>query len=188
MSYSIKSYISPLKVGMFIPMKCDISLKATFSSYNWFYSVWFLSIIPNERWVLYTIAYDSWSLEATVLCSLLLAVPNGYLFLHVFTMDFQVIHKVRSCSEDNGIHWLTIPSAGILHSVYASVSHHFQVLAILCEANVEINDAVVETYTDPVLFTFTLSIWDCRFVRDFVYDNVASNRYTIFGHSDSCEL
>ncbi|XP_052182653.1 DCC family protein At1g52590, chloroplastic [Diospyros lotus] len=26
------------------------------------------------------------------------------------------------------------------------------------------------------------------FVCDFVYDNVANNRYTIFGYSDSCEL
>ncbi|XP_058005016.1 DCC family protein At1g52590, chloroplastic isoform X1 [Hevea brasiliensis] len=26
------------------------------------------------------------------------------------------------------------------------------------------------------------------FVRDFVYDNVANNRYTIFGRSESCEL
>ncbi|KAJ0008053.1 hypothetical protein Pint_30103 [Pistacia integerrima] len=27
-----------------------------------------------------------------------------------------------------------------------------------------------------------------QFVRDFVYDNIANNRYTIFGRSDSCEL
>ncbi|XP_044486215.1 DCC family protein At1g52590, chloroplastic [Mangifera indica] len=26
------------------------------------------------------------------------------------------------------------------------------------------------------------------FARDFVYDNIANNRYTIFGRSDSCEL
>ncbi|KAM7254013.1 hypothetical protein ACFE04_031695 [Oxalis oulophora] len=26
------------------------------------------------------------------------------------------------------------------------------------------------------------------FVRDFVYDNVANNRYNIFGRSDSCEI
>ncbi|KAL5575597.1 hypothetical protein UlMin_017296 [Ulmus minor] len=26
------------------------------------------------------------------------------------------------------------------------------------------------------------------FVRDFVYDNVADNRYTFFGRSDSCEI
>ncbi|XP_024021861.1 DCC family protein At1g52590, chloroplastic isoform X2 [Morus notabilis] len=26
------------------------------------------------------------------------------------------------------------------------------------------------------------------FVRDFVYDNVANNRYTFFGRSDSCEI
>ncbi|KAK7261916.1 hypothetical protein RIF29_28240 [Crotalaria pallida] len=26
------------------------------------------------------------------------------------------------------------------------------------------------------------------FVRDFVYDNVANNRYTIFGRSESCEI
>ncbi|GFY96972.1 putative thiol-disulfide oxidoreductase DCC [Actinidia rufa] len=26
------------------------------------------------------------------------------------------------------------------------------------------------------------------FIRDFAYDNVANNRYTIFGRSDSCEL
>jgi len=29
---------------------------------------------------------------------------------------------------------------------------------------------------------------DCRFVRDFVYDNVANNRYTVFGRSESCEI
>ncbi|OMP00076.1 putative thiol-disulfide oxidoreductase DCC protein [Corchorus olitorius] len=27
-----------------------------------------------------------------------------------------------------------------------------------------------------------------RFVRDFMYDNVADNRYAIFGYSDSCEI
>ncbi|KAH9715016.1 DCC family protein [Citrus sinensis] len=27
-----------------------------------------------------------------------------------------------------------------------------------------------------------------RFVRDFAYDNIANNRYNIFGRSDSCEL
>eukprot|EP00262_Sarcandra_glabra_P004896 TRINITY_DN16124_c0_g1_i1.p1 TRINITY_DN16124_c0_g1~~TRINITY_DN16124_c0_g1_i1.p1 ORF type:complete len:142 (-),score=6.86 TRINITY_DN16124_c0_g1_i1:300-725(-) len=27
-----------------------------------------------------------------------------------------------------------------------------------------------------------------RFIRDFAYDNVANNRYTIFGRSDSCEV
>ncbi|KAL9323178.1 hypothetical protein ACSQ67_011231 [Phaseolus vulgaris] len=26
------------------------------------------------------------------------------------------------------------------------------------------------------------------FIRDFVYDNVANNRYTIFGRSESCEI
>ncbi|VVB00430.1 unnamed protein product [Arabis nemorensis] len=26
------------------------------------------------------------------------------------------------------------------------------------------------------------------FVRDFVYENVANNRYTVFGRSDSCEI
>lgn len=26
------------------------------------------------------------------------------------------------------------------------------------------------------------------FMRDFVYDNVANNRYALFGRSDSCEL
>ncbi|KHG21771.1 hypothetical protein F383_04241 [Gossypium arboreum] len=26
------------------------------------------------------------------------------------------------------------------------------------------------------------------FVRDFMYDNVANNRYAIFGYSDSCEI
>lgn len=26
------------------------------------------------------------------------------------------------------------------------------------------------------------------FVRDFVYDNVANNRYTVFGRSESCEI
>ncbi|PSS17862.1 DCC family protein [Actinidia chinensis var. chinensis] len=26
------------------------------------------------------------------------------------------------------------------------------------------------------------------FIRDFAYDNVANNRYTIFGRSDSCEI
>ncbi|KAJ6989480.1 hypothetical protein NC653_022145 [Populus alba x Populus x berolinensis] len=26
------------------------------------------------------------------------------------------------------------------------------------------------------------------FLRDFVYDNVANNRYTIFGRSESCEI
>ncbi|THG13605.1 hypothetical protein TEA_001272 [Camellia sinensis var. sinensis] len=26
------------------------------------------------------------------------------------------------------------------------------------------------------------------FIRDFVYDNVANNRYTFFGRSDSCEI
>lgn len=28
----------------------------------------------------------------------------------------------------------------------------------------------------------------CSFIRDFAYDNVANNRYTIFGRSDSCEI
>lgn len=28
----------------------------------------------------------------------------------------------------------------------------------------------------------------CRFIRDFAYDNLANNRYSFFGKSDSCEI
>ncbi|KAK9282404.1 hypothetical protein L1049_005321 [Liquidambar formosana] len=35
---------------------------------------------------------------------------------------------------------------------------------------------------------FFLQFVPCKFVRDVMYDNVADNRYTIFGYSDSCEI
>jgi predicted DCC family thiol-disulfide oxidoreductase YuxK len=39
-----------------------------------------------------------------------------------------------------------------------------------------------------MLYYLSIAMDDCRFIRDFAYDNVANNRYNIFGRTESCEI
>ncbi|KAM1600963.1 DCC family protein At1g52590, chloroplastic isoform X2 [Malus sylvestris] len=55
---------------------------------------------------------------------------------------------------------------------------------IKSEAVVKIMEYIDLPFPQLAFFTQFIPL----FVRDFLYDNVANNRYTIFGRSDTCEI
>ena len=95
---------------------------------------------------------------------------------------FQVIYQVRSCTEDHGIHRFTISPISILSTVCTFVSHAFSVYSLFVH---KILDESGQRYIYCIL-CFMMCV--CRFIRDFAYDNVANNRYSLFGKSESCEI
>lgn len=39
-----------------------------------------------------------------------------------------------------------------------------------------------------IIYFLTYYNMNCRFLRDLAYDNIANNRYSVFGRTDTCEI
>lgn len=92
-------------------------------------------------------------------------------------VKLQGIYQVRGCAEDHGIHKSTLSAASFLSASCASVSRPISIVYFV-NYEIPLPDSLVNI----------VQLFFCSFLRDFVYDNVANNRYTIFGKSDSCEI
>jgi hypothetical protein len=137
-------------------------------------------LVEKERWPTISFLQELWISTAWFFMYEVVILLLGVL---------QVLHQVWSSAEDNGVPQPALPAARHLPQVCPSVSSLLSLLSLICCTPDFCLKSLINFWI-WMKFIHTDSIAIIRFLRDFAYDNVANNRYTVFGRSETeaCEI